>query len=206
MKIISGEIIMGEFETQEFDESKAMTNMGIIWFALVSSPIGFALIVAFLNGAPQSNNMSLFPAGFGLILMFVGVVLVGLVLRNPIKKSANSSQIQNITIPESPPKDLPLDSEISPQELKNLSQTPESHAFTEWQNNQIIRLAVLEGCALFNLMGVFIFGNVINFACTVVLVAFMIFMFPLRSFWESYRDDRVQQLISDDWQPPKSTV
>lgn len=196
---------MGEFGTQEFDESKAMTNMRIIWFALVSSPIGFALIVTFLKGVPQSNNVSMFPAGFGFILMVVGIVLVGLVLRNPIKQSAKSPQIHNVTTPENPPKDSLFESENSPQEIEKLSKTPESHAFTEWQNTLIIRLAILEGCALFNLLGVFIFGNVINFTCTGVLVAFMIFMFPLRSFWESYRDDRVQQLISDDWRLRKST-
>lgn len=185
---------MDEFETLEFDESKALKITKIIWFYMLFGLISFTFICIFLHGAPQLTNLNLFPVGFGIIMMFTSVVSVLTVFRNPTKQLAKFSSEESL-----------LKYYKNPKELKDAPKTPESFAFREWQSNCIIRLTILEGGALFNILGVFLESNVHNFACAGVLVAFMILLFPSKYLWESYRNERVHQLLSDGWQSPQSS-
>lgn len=191
---------MNEIETMEFDESR---QLKFLWFFLVFGPFNFAFIVIFLNGLPQLTELNIFPAGFGVILTFIGVVLVCIFLRNPIKQLAKPPQTNTIANPENSSEESLLKYKKSPKELEDASKMTESFAYdfalNEWRNNCIVRLAILEGCALFNMVGVFVSGNVINFACAGVLVAFMISLFPSQYLWENYRNKRVPQLLSDGW-------
>ena len=124
-------------------------------------------------------------------------------LRNPIKQLAKPPQTNTIANPENSSEESLLKYKKSPKELEDASKMTESYAYdfalNEWRNNCIIRLAILEGCALFNMLCVFVSGNVINFACAGVLVAFIISLFPSQYLWESYRNKRVPQLLSDGW-------
>jgi hypothetical protein len=192
---------MNEIETLEFDESR---QLKFLWFFLVFGPFNFAFIVIFLNGLPQLTVLNIFPAGFGVILTFIGVVSVCIFLRNPIKQLAKPPQTNTIANPENSSEESLLKYKKTPKKLEDASKMTESFAYdfalNEWRNNCIVRLAILEGCALFNMVGVFVSGNVINFACAGVLVAFMISLFPSQYLWESYRNKRVPQLLSDGWQ------
>lgn len=194
---------MDEIETIESDDSRALLRMKVIWFSLVFGPFNFAFLVIFLNGLPQLTDLNIFPAGFGVILTFIGVVSVCIFLRNPIKQLAKPPQTNTIANPESSSEESLLKYKKSPKKLEDASKMTESFAYdfalNEWRNNCIVRLAILEGCALFNMVGVFVSGNVINFACAGVLVAFMISLFPSQYLWESYRNKRVPQLLSDGW-------
>jgi len=199
---------MNEIETLEPDDSRALLRVRVIWFSLVYGPTSFAFIVIFLNGLPQLTELNIFPAGFGVILTFIGVVLVCIFLRNPIKQLAKPPQTNTIANPENSSEESLLKYKKTPKELEDASKMTESYAydfaFQEWCNNCIIRLAILEGCALFNMVGVFVSGNVINFACAGVLVAFIVLLFPSQYLWESYRNKRVPQLLSDGWQSSQS--
>lgn len=192
---------MNEIETMESDDSRALLRMKVIWFSLVFGPFNFAFLVIFLNGLPRSTDLNIFPAGFGVMLTFIGVVLVCIFLWNPIKQLAKPPQTNTITNPENSSEESLLKYKKTPKELEDASKMTESFAYdfalNEWRNNCIVRLAILEGCALFNMVGVFVSGNVINFACAGVLVAFMISLFPSQYLWESYRNKRVPQLLSD---------
>ena len=193
---------MNEIETMEPDDSRALLRMKVIWFFLLVHPIGFAFYVIFSKGLPQSTDLNIFPAGFGVILTFIGVVLVCIFLRNPIKQLPNPPQTNTIANPENSSEESLLKYKKTPKELKDASKMTESDAFYfalgEWRNNCIICLAILQGCALFNILFVLsLRGNVINFACAGVLVAFMILLFPSKYLWESYRNKRVPQLLSD---------
>ncbi len=194
---------MDEIETMESDDLRALLRMKVIWFSLVFGPFNFAFLVIFLNGLPQSTDLNIFPAGFGVMMTFIGVVLVCIFLWNPIKQLAKPPQTNTIANPENSSEESLPKYKKSPKELEDASKMTESDAFYfalgEWRNNCIVRLAILEGCALFNMVGVFVSGNVINFACAGVLVAFMISLFPSQYLWESYRNKRVPQLLSDGW-------
>lgn len=195
---------MDEIETIESDDSRALLRMKVIWFSLLVHPIGFAFYVIFSKGLPQSTDLNIFPAGFGVILTFIGVVLVCIFLRNPIKQLPNPPQTNTIANPENSSEESLLKYKKTPKELEDASKMTESDAFYfalgEWRNNCIICLAILEGCALFNILFVFTLGgNVINFACAGVLVAFIVLLFPSKYLWESYRNKRVPQLLSDGW-------
>jgi hypothetical protein len=195
---------MNEIETVEFDESKALKITKNIWFHLLSIPIIVAFYNIFEHGLPQLTDFNVFPAGFEVILTFIGVVSVCIFLRNPIKQLAKPPQTNTITNPENSSEESLLKYKKTPKELEDASKMTESFAFSfafgEWQNNCIIRLGILEGCVFFNM---FLCdnssGNVINFACNGVLVAFMISLFPSKYIWESYRNERVPQLLSDGW-------
>lgn len=195
---------MNEIETMESDESKALKITKSIWFHVLSVPIIFAFYDIFEHGLPQSTDLNIFPEGFRIILTFIGVVLVCIFLSNPIKQLAKPPQTNTITNPENTSEESLLKYKKTPKELEDASKMTESDAFYfalgEWRNNCIVRLAILEGCALFNMVGVFESGNVINFACAGVLVAFIVLLFPSKYLWESYRNKRVPQLLSDGWQ------
>ncbi len=199
---------MNEIETMESDESKALKITKSIWFHVLSVPIIFAFYDIFEHGLPQLTDLNIFPEGFGIILTFIGVVLVCIFLRNPIKQLAKPPQTNTIANPENSSEESLLKYKKTPKELEDASKMTESFAYdfalNEWRNNCIIRLAILEGCALFNMLGVFESGNVINFACAGVLVAFIISLFPSKYLWESYRNERVPQLLSDGWQSSQS--
>ena len=199
---------MNEIETMESDESKALKITKSIWFHVLSVPIIFAFYDIFEHGLPQLTDLNIFPEGFGIILTFIGVVLVCIFLRNPIKQLAKPPQTNTIANPENSSEESLLKYKKTPKELEDASKMTESYAydfaFQEWCNNCIIRLAILEGCALFNMVGVFVSGNVVNFACAGVLVAFIISLFPSKYLWESYRNERVPQLLSDGWQSSQS--
>ena len=192
---------MNEIETMESEEARVLLTYKYIWFFLLVYPIGFAFYVIFSKGLPQSTDLNIFPEGFGVTLTFIGVVLVCIFLWNPIKQLAKPPQTNTIANPENSSEESLLKYKKTPKELEDASKMTESYAydfaFQEWCNNCIIRLAILEGCALFNMLGVFESGNVINFACAGVLVAFMISLFPSKYLWESYRNKRVPQLLSD---------
>ena len=199
---------MNEIETMESEEARVLLTYKYIWFFLLVYPIGFAFYVIFSKGLPQSTDLNIFPEGFGVTLTFIGVVLVCIFLRNPIKQLAKPPQTNTIANPENSSEESLLKYKKTPKELEDASKMTESFAYdfalNEWRNNCIIRLAILEGCALFNMLGVFESGNVINFACAGVLVAFMISLFPSKYLWESYRNKRVPQLLSDGWQSSQS--
>jgi hypothetical protein len=200
---------MNEIETMESDDSRALQRMKVNWFFLLVHPIGFAFYVIFSKGLPQSTDLNIFPAGFGVILTFIGVVLVCIFLRNPIKQLPKPPQTNTIANLENSSEESLLKYKKTPKELEDASKMTESDAFYfalgEWRNNCIICLAILQGCALFNILFVFTLGgNVINFACAGVLVAFMILLFPSKYLWESYRNERVPQLLSDGWQSSQS--
>lgn len=91
---------MNEIETLEPDDSRALLRVRVIWFSLVYGPTSFAFIVIFLNGLPQLTELNIFPAGFGVILTFIGVVSVCIFLRNPIKQLAIPPQTNTIANPE----------------------------------------------------------------------------------------------------------
>ena len=194
---------MNEIETMESDESKALKITKSIWFHVLSVPIIFAFYDIFEHGLPQLTDLNIFPEGFGIILTFIGVVSVCIFLRNPIKQLAIPPQTNTIANPENSSEESLLKYKKTPKELEDASKMTESYAydfaFQEWCNNCIIRLAILEGCALFNMLCVFVSGNLINFACAGVLVAFIISLFPSQYLWESYRNKRVPQLLSDGW-------
>ena len=194
---------MNEIETMESEEARVLLTYKYIWFFLLVYPIGFAFYVIFSKGLPQSTDLNIFPEGFGVTLTFIGVVLVCIFLRNPIKQLEKPPQTNTIANLEKSSEESLLKYKKSPKELEDASKMTESYAydfaFQEWCNNCIIRLAILEGCALFNMVGVFVSGNVINFACAGVLVAFIISLFPSQYLWESYRNKRVPQLLSDGW-------
>jgi len=199
---------MNEIETMESEEARVLLTYKYIWFFLLVYPIGFAFYVIFSKGLPQSTDLNIFPEGFGVTLTFIGVVLVCIFLWNPIKQLAKPPQTNTIANPENSSEESLLKYKKTPKELEDASKMTESFAYdfalNEWRNNCIIRLAILEGCALFNMLGVFESGNVINFACAGVLVAFMISLFPSKYLWESYRNERVPQLLSDGWQSSQS--
>jgi hypothetical protein len=195
---------MNEIETLEPDDSRALLRVRVIWFSLVYGPTSFAFYVIFLNGLPQLTELNIFPAGFGIILTFIGVVSVCIFLRNPIKQLAIPPQTNTIANPENSSEESLLKYKKTPKELEDASKMTESDAFYfalgEWRNNCIICLAILQGCALFNILFVFTLGgNVINFACAGVLVAFIVLLFPSKYLWESYRNKRVHQLLSNGW-------
>jgi len=199
---------MNEIETMESDESKALKITKSIWFHVLSVPFIFAFFDIFEHGLPQLTDLNIFPEGFGIILTFIGVVSVCIFLRNPIKQLAKPPQTNTIANPENSSEESLLKYKKTPKELEDASKMTESDAFYfalgEWRNNCIVRLAILEGCALFNMVGVFVSGNVVNFACAGVLVAFIISLFPSKYLWESYRNERVPQLLSDGWQSSQS--
>ena len=193
---------MNEIETMESEEARVLLTSKYIWVYMVFFPTSFAFYVIFSKGLPQSTDLNIFPAGFGVMLTFIGVVLVCIFLWNPIKQLAKPPQTNTITNPENSSEESLLKYKKSSKELKDASKMTESDAFyfalNEWRNNYIICLAILEGCALFNILFVLsLRGNVINFACAGVLVVFMILLFPSKYLWESYRNKRVPQLLSD---------
>jgi hypothetical protein len=195
---------MNEIEAMESEEARVLLTSKYIWFFLLVHPIGFAFYVIFSKGLPQSTDLNIFPAGFGVILTFIGVVLVCIFLRNPIKQLPNPPQTNTIANPENSSEESLLKYKKTPKELEDASKMTESDAFYfalgEWRNNCIICLAILQGCALFNILFVFTLGgNVINFACAGVLVAFIVLLFPSKYLWESYRNKRVHQLLSNGW-------
>ena len=200
---------MNEIETMESDESKALKITKSIWFHVLSVPFIFAFFDIFEHGLPQLTDLNIFPEGFGIILTFIGVVSVCIFLRNPIKQLAKPPQTNTIANPENSSEESLLKYKKTPKELEDASKMTESDAFYfalgEWRNNCIICLAILQGCALFNILFVFTLGgNVINFACAGVLVAFIVLLFPSKYLWESYRNERVPQLLSDGWQSSQS--
>ena len=121
---------MNEIETMESDDSRALLNVRVIWFSLVYGPTSFAFIVIFLNGLPQLTELNIFPAGFGVILTFIGVVLVYIFLRNPIKQLAKPPQTNTIANPENSSEESLLKYKKTPKELEDASKMTESFAFS----------------------------------------------------------------------------